>query len=165
MKRPTIYPETGFSVLELLVVMSLSAVLTLFALPQYTKLAAAFDRMNARAELVKDLKRAQAESITEGCRGIIVIAADKKSYTFGCDYLDYDTASAPRSDVITFKRYLPSHITVASSGPIIFNSRGQTVDTSYIMSNTTITLTDTTKGTGGVYATGTLLGTGVFRFN
>jgi type II secretory pathway pseudopilin PulG len=151
--------------MSLLVTVSIMAILAAVVVPQLPELSQVFGRMNAQANLLQDLKRAQAESITQGCRGVFVIAADKTSYTFGCDYLPYDTAATPHSDVIRLVRRLPKHITIEVPSPIIFNSHGQTVDTYGIISNLIITLSDSSHGTAEDFASGTLLGTGVFSYN
>lgn len=145
--------------------MSISAILMAIALPQMSDLKASYNQLNAKSYFVQDLKRAQAEAITQGCRGIIKIAANMRSYYFGCDYLSYDVDPNPSPDMQRFKRNLPPQITLSSDAPIIFNSRGQAVDIDYIISNLTVTFTETNGQGVNQFATGTLLGTGVFSFN
>lgn len=150
----------GFTILELLVVMTLFAILAFIGLPSLSELSDSMNRANARSYLHQDLKRAQAETITQGCRGIVKIAPDGASYYFGCDYLDYDTAASPTPDKLIFTRYLPNRITVSSSGPVILNSRGQTVDINDIMTSLTLTLYESSQQ----FAQGTLTGTGVYSY-
>jgi len=158
--------QNGFSLIEMLVVMSIAGILLAVAVPQLYNMKASYNRLNARSYFMQDVKRAQAESITQGCRGIMVIASDAESYSFGCDYLSYDTTTDPTYDKLSFKRNLPSNIKIASTGPIIFNSRGQAIDIDYIISNLTISFTEYTSGGGySQFSTGTLLGTGVFNFD
>lgn len=156
--------QRGFSLFETMVVCAISAILGLVASLSLSKISLSFNRVNARSYLLTDLKRAQAESITQGCRGIVNIAADGKSYSFGCDYLSYDPSATPTHDVVSFVRYLPAQITISASGPIIMNSRGQSVDTAGIITSLTISLSETDSGTPEVFSTGTLLGTGVFSY-
>jgi len=157
--------QRGFTLANLLVTISILAISTAAALPQVSRLRATFNRMNAEAYLTQDLKRAQAESITQGCRGIFIIAPDGRSYSFGCDYLVYDTTVPPQPDNVTLRRKLPDNFLIQASQPIIFNSKGQTVDASGIISNTTITLVETGHGAARDFASGILLGTGVFSFS
>lgn len=156
--------QAGVTLMELMVVVGLTSVLGFVALPNFSRFSGAFNRMNTRNYLLIDLKRAQSESITQGCRGIVKINSDLKGYTFGCDYLSYDASENPSPDKISFRRNLPSQITLNSNAPVIFNSRGETVDIDGIMSNSTITLTERVVGENIDFAVGTLLGTGVFTY-
>ncbi len=156
---------SGFTVLEVLVVLTLIAIVTGVGIPAFTGLSSAFDRANARAYILQDLKRAQAESITKGCRGIVSIDADNTGYSFGCDYLTYDVAATPSADEVSFRRNLPTGITVAATSNLIFNSRGQAIDANYILNNVTLTLTDSQSGTANNFASGILTGSGVFAYN
>lgn len=152
--------ERGITLLDLLATLILSAVISSFGIPQLANLTKTFDRFNARSNLLQDLKRAQAETIMEGCRGIVSIAADGKSYSFGCDYLSYDTDPVPSPDDVRISRILPANVTITASGNIIFDSRGQSVDENYVLQNVTISL----NGSEGAFASGTILGTGVFTY-
>lgn len=157
-------PQAGFTLVNMMVTLGILAGLTFVSIPQLATLSATFNRINARSDLLKDLKRAQAESITQGCRGIVVIAANGRSYSFGCDYLDYDPSSSPAPDHISFVRNLPEHVVVSADAPIIFNSRGLAVDINNIMQNVTITLSQNWGGVPQQFAKGLLLGTGVFTY-
>jgi prepilin-type N-terminal cleavage/methylation domain-containing protein len=151
----------GFSFIELIVAMGVGAIIAYFAVPELYTIQASYKRLNSKSDVLQDIKLAQAYSITEGCRGVLKIDTDANGYTFGCDYLSYDTANPPSHDTVYSRRTLPSRVSISVSGPVIFNSRGQSIDTSYTMTNRTITLTDTDIG---VFATGLLYGTGVFTF-
>jgi prepilin-type N-terminal cleavage/methylation domain-containing protein len=153
----------GMSLLELMVVLALISIVAAITLPQIPLLQESFSRIDAKAQLLQDLKRAQAQAITEGCRGVFRFAADSKSYSYGCDYLPYTTANPPSPDTVVFMRKLPSRITIESDQPIIFNSRGQSVDIDYIISTNSIRLRE--NPSNGVIASGTLLGTGVFSYD
>jgi len=67
--------------------------------------------------------------------------------------------------VQSLQRNLPANMTITSSDPIIFNSRGQAVDVDDIMSNLTISLIESGDGGPETFASGTLLGTGVFSYD
>lgn len=161
----TKYYESGISMLELLVALSFTGLMFGIALPQVAELKSSFNNLNAKSYFVQDVKRAQAEAITQGCRGIIKIAADGESYSFGCDFLSYDETADPTHDVTSFVRNLPTGVRIAASAPIIFNSRGQAVDPFYIISNSTVTFSEWNGGGYSPFSSGTLLGTGAFSFN
>jgi type IV fimbrial biogenesis protein FimT len=154
--------EDGYTLVEFLVSIAILAIVSAIAAPSFSDLSASFDRMNARSNLLQDLKRAQAESLTKGCRGILVIADDGKSYSFGCDFLDYDTSSPPSHDIVSFSRALPRNLSISTSSQIIFNSRGQSVDETDVVSTVTITMMKETQNTPSVFLNGTLTGTGLF---
>ena len=154
----------GFTILELMVACVVLAVLAGVGIPQFSTLKRSFELLNAKSYLLQDLKRAQAESITQGCRGVFVILPDGSGYTFGCDYLDYDTNDPPSHDVVSLRRNLPAHILISAPEPIIFNSRGQAVDVDGVIANLQIRLEDS-SAERNAYSTGTLLGTGVFNFD
>jgi len=124
--------ELGFSLLDVLVTLTMLSVAGIVAVPQLKSLTTAFNHMNARSYLIQDLKRAQAEAITQGCRGVFVIIGNGSSYSFGCDYLDYDTNVPPSHDSTSMVRDLPGNAIVSVPSSIIFNSRGQAVDVDYI---------------------------------
>ena len=157
--------ERAVTLLEMLVALMILAAVGTLIVPAFAELTASINHMNAMSYLVQDLKRAQAESITQGCRGVFVIAANGNSYTFGCDYLAYDANDPPSHDVVSLQRFLPAHIRLVASAPVIFNSRGQSVDIFGIVSNSTLALEDASGGPSVQFASGTLLGTGVFDFN
>ena len=154
----------GFTILELMVACAVLAVMAGFAIPKFSTLKRSFELLNAKSYLLQDLKRAQAESITQGCRGIFVIYPDGSGYTFGCDYLDYDASNPPKHDVVSMRRNLPAQIRISAPSPIIFNSRGQAVDVDGIVSNLQISLQDS-AAERHTFSAGTLLGTGVFSFD
>lgn len=163
MRSPSSVAQRGVSLIELMVTVSLAAIMGVLAIPRIPEMQHSYDRINTQAYLTQDIKRAQAQSITEGCRGILTIAADQKSYSFGCDYLPYDTANPPLPDTISFVRKLPKDIGISSNQPIIFNSRGQSVDIYYVISTTNIALRNIISG--AVFTNGTLLGTGVLSYD
>lgn len=156
--------QSGFTILNMIATLMIASIISYVAMSQLSTLSATFNRINARSNLLQDLKRAQAEAITQGCRGIFLIASDARSYSFGCDYLAYDTSNPPHSDEVSFVRALPEHVVLSSDAPVIFNSRGEAVDVNNIMSNITLTLSQNWGGTPLAFARGILLGTGVFTY-
>lgn len=153
--------DSGFTLIELLAVIIVATLVGVIAIPQFSTLRGSMDRVNARSYVLQDLKRAQAESITQGCRGIFKIAGDNKSYSFGCDYLAYDTAADPSSDVTSFIRNMPTNIEISADAPVIYNSRGQAIDTGYALTNVNVSLTEN----GTEFASGIISGSGVFSYD
>lgn len=157
--------QHGLTVLNLLVSMAIIAVVGAMGIMQFNQLDSSFNRLNAQSVFIQDLKQAQAEAITEGCRGILELDSSGESYTFGCDYLAYDTSSPPSADVQSFERILPDNISMGISEQIIFNSRGHAVDKDDILTNVNITFTDSSLGNSVQFATGTLVATGLFTYD
>lgn len=157
--------ERGFTLTEMLAGISIFTIVCAMAMPHLSSLSKSFESINARSYVIQDLKRAQAETITQGCRGIFKIATDGKSYTFGCDFLPYDTSVNPSADGMSFRRNMPTTVSVGSSAPVILNSRGQTVDIDNVLVNITLTLRSHTTTPPTVMASGTLLATGVFTYD
>jgi type II secretory pathway pseudopilin PulG len=155
----------GLTLLEALVALAITSIVGVTTILSLPTIKAPFDRLNARAQLVQDLKRAQAEAVTVGCRGIFRVAANGESYSFGCDLLPYDEDNPPQEDVVSFSRSLPHLLTMSVSGPIIFNSRGNVVDPWGDMTNIAINLNQSVNGAPTSYVSATLLGTGALEFN
>lgn len=156
--------QAGFTLVELLATISVAAVCGYTSIMYYPDLLQSYRRLDARTLLVHDIRRAQAEAITAGCRGILNIASDSNSYSYGCDYLAYDTATPPVPDSTLFVRNLPKNITISGFSTLIFDSRGRSVDPSGIMTSVAVHLMDTSNNSTNLFATGTLLGTGAFSF-
>jgi len=156
--------EAGFTSFELLVVLSIFAILVYVSAPKFRELAGSSERFAARGHLLEDIKNAQAIALTQGCRGIFTVAEDSRSYNFGCDYLAYDTNDPPAADVISFTRPLGGDVRLTADNIIIFNSRGQTVDIDDNQINVQLQLSSVKKGKRENFATGLLLGTGVFTY-
>lgn len=157
--------SAGFTLIELLVALMLISIVTAIAVPRTMEYADSFNRFNTRSWMLHDLRRLQALALNEGCRGILSIATDGGSYSIGCDYLDYNTSTAPTPDVVQFTRSFPIGFTLSASAPIIFSSRGQAIDQFGILNNVTVTLVDSTGGTGVTYGVGTLHASGFFSFS
>lgn len=134
-------------------------------LPQFRGLSASFERLNARTIFIQDLKQAQAKALTEGCRGIFTFYPNNEGYSFGCDYLAYDTGSPPQADVLAFSRSFATGIRVTPSEQIIFNSRGLPVDENDIITTVSVHFVDSSGDELYAFASGTLFATGLFAFD
>lgn len=154
--------EKGTTLTELLVVMAIGGIIGATALYRYVIPESVFDRMQARDIFVQDVKRAQAEAITQGCRGIFTVAGDGRSYTYGCDFLSYDTTNPPAPDSTSFSRTLPGSVSLEVDKPIIFNSRGQAVTNAYVITTVSVELSDDYEAD---YSTGIIYGTGLMSLD
>ena len=153
--------------MNLLAAISITSILATMAVPQVSEMTASFERLNIQSEFDLDLKRAQIRSISEGCRGIVTIASGGGSYSFGCDFLPYDTTVPPAADsgYVYYNREMPTNFTVGSSETIIFNSRGRVVDKDGFYTSPDITYYEDNGGTPTSYASSTLSLTGVITYN
>jgi len=144
----------GMTLLELLVAMGLFSVLAFAGAVQFGELMGSFNRNNARHELEFDVSRIRSEAGAEGTRVVLVIGADRSSYSVGFDRLPY--ASPPVIEVPLFRRNLPNDVTVAATQPLIFDSRGYVINEAGQLTNTVLTLSyqGTSYLTATVYPTG-----------
>ncbi|NBW40782.1 type II secretion system protein [bacterium] len=156
---------SGFSLLDLLVAISIIGIVGFLGIPQIQNISASFNRLNTRTVFIQDLKQAQAKALTEGCRGIFTFLEDNSGYSFGCDYLAYDSSYPPQADIISFSRSFPSGISVNPSQQIIFNSRGLPVDANDIINSVSVNFVDSSGGSVYAFASGTLFATGLFSFD
>lgn len=158
------FRDQGFSLIEMMVALAIAGLLSVTGVLGFRSTQESFDRMNARSFLLQDLKRAQAEAITWGCRGVFAISSDKTNYSYGCDFLPYDTSSTPTADRVFFARHLPYGITFQALSLIIFNSRGQAIDLNNQMNSVSLQLNQSDSGKTSIFAQGTLLGSGSFVY-
>jgi prepilin-type N-terminal cleavage/methylation domain-containing protein len=119
--------EKGFTVFELLVVLVLSTIFAATALQQYADMSASFNRQNGLRQLESDLRRARAEVVAAGARGVFTIASDGKSYSFGLDYIPFSEDDPPESDSQMFRRVLPTDISLGVTN-LLYDSKGFLVD-------------------------------------
>jgi prepilin-type N-terminal cleavage/methylation domain-containing protein len=119
--------QQGFTIAEVIVTVAILSLVLGMGLPQLGKWRDSFDRHTARQQVEFDLKRAKAESASNGSRGIFVVDDDLSTYTFGVDLLPYN--DPPEFDRAVFSRNLPGSITFSAvATPIVFSPRGYLVD-------------------------------------
>lgn len=157
--------EGGFSVVELLVTITIASILASTAIGQFVEINSVFDRWNARTLLLQDIRFAQAKSVTQGCRGVFTISGGGNSYSFGCDYLDYDTVDPITADAIFINRTFPTSISLSVDDTIIFNPKGQIINPTGALETRTLALTDTGGGESVEFSTASIFATGVFVFD
>jgi len=154
----------GISLLEVLTVIAVVGIAMQMSFPVLSGVSASIERMNVRGYVLQDLRRAQAETVTHGCRGVFSLSTAGSSYSFGCDYLDYDPAGTPSPDVVIFRRTLPKGFSLTTDGPIIFNSRGQIVAVDGMIDERELELIDASTGAATTFENGRILGTGLFEY-
>lgn len=154
--------QRGFSIVELVVSMVVLSILVDSALTEFKQLYDSINKRNAEVLVLQDLRYAQASTVEKGCRGIFTIASNGKSYTYGCDYVPY--SSTVTADTNIYTRNLPSGITVSSDALIIFNSRGQVIDSSEALQTRYVTLKVLIGSTPTQFNVGTLRPTGFFTY-
>lgn len=105
------------------------------------------------------------QTVSDGGRGIVVIAADGQSYSFGYDYLPYDTSAPIEPDAVLWTEALPASYKLSADSQIIFNSQGRVIDKDGVLNSVGLSFVKNTGGTDTTYATATLTATGVLNIN
>lgn len=148
--------STGFSVMELLVAMTLFSIMIGTAVVKVPALVNSFNRNAALQNVEFDLRRARAEAIAQGARGVVTILPGGNQYTFGIDYSPY--SDPPVADSITFSRTLPRDVTFTSSEDILFDPGGYIIDAHSILNSSEVTLSQdgTTFCNGTIFSPGDL---------
>ena len=73
----------GFSIMELMVSISILALLSVGMVPTVIQWSAAYNKRNAEMLVLQDLRRAQATTVEQGCQGIFTVDGDSRGYSFG----------------------------------------------------------------------------------
>lgn len=155
----------GFTLLELLVTVALVSIISYAMALYFDSIYDSINKRNAEVQVLHDLRYAQALTVERGCRGIFTVAADYKSYTFGCDYVPYSTANPPVSDSNLFTRDMPSGVLMSVDALILFNSRGQVINSSEALQTRYVTLKIVVGSTQTTFNVGTLRPTGFFTYS
>ncbi|MDD2943241.1 MAG: type II secretion system protein [bacterium] len=117
----------GFSLVELMVALSIVGVMAAVGVPQLGTIRDSFDRNSARRQITFDIGRAKAEAAASGARGVMKITPDLKAYAFGVDTLPYN--DPVDFDRAIFTASLPGDVRFFSqSNPFVFSPRGYMVD-------------------------------------
>jgi prepilin-type N-terminal cleavage/methylation domain-containing protein len=161
----SVQKQKGFSLLELLVVIVILAIISAGSISQLGELGSSFNRWNSRTYIVQDLRYAQTKAISEGCRAIFQIADDAKSYSFGCDYLPYDYSAPYNNDTTFFTRLLPGSIEINSDATIIFNPKGQIINSTGDLDTREVNMTYYDGEEEKTFITANILATGVFTID
>jgi Tfp pilus assembly protein FimT len=151
----------GFTVTELLVVLSCTAIMVAAALPRLNDFREVVHRNNAEFQVVQHLRWLQAKAVEQGCRGILTVSNDNRSYSMGCDYIPFDESSSPDFDTLFSTYPLPGEVRINVDDTIVFNTRGQVINPAGNLQTRTLTL----SYYASPFKTGTLRPTGFFDYN
>jgi len=154
--------QRGFSLIEMMVALFIVGILLAIATPNYVDMSRSFSKSNVRIQLLQDLRRGQATTVSEGCRGVFSFSSDGRSYSFGCDYLPYSEANPPVADSLRFTKELAKGFSVSADATILFNSKGQVIDSDGVLDSRSLQVN---LDGDGVVARGTLRPTGFFNFD
>jgi prepilin-type N-terminal cleavage/methylation domain-containing protein len=147
-------PAGGYTMVELLAAMSVTAVLALIALPVSHELMASYYRQAALQDLTANLRRARDEAAAHGARCALSVATDGRNYRLFVDYSPY--ATPPETDRQLLHRSLPKGITLEPPQTFLFDARGFLVDGSGTSTSADFSLLfeDTAYVNGHVYPSG-----------
>jgi Tfp pilus assembly protein FimT len=153
--------EKGFTVAELLVVLAFTAIMAATALPRMSDFREVMHRNNAEFQVIQHLRWLQAKAVEQGCRGVLKVSDNKRVYSMGCDYIPFDDSPEPDFDTLFSSHPLPGEVRISSDDIIVFNTRGQVIDSSGNLQTRTVTLSY-----GAIpYKSGTLRPTGFFDYD
>ena len=124
--RALLSDSRGFSMIEILVTISIVSLLCSLAVPNMIKMSREASRGNAQDQVAFDINRARNEAMSTGARVLFILTNNGSQYSLGSDYLPYSDTQIPDSTISSAK--LPSGVTIISSRVISFDSRGFLVD-------------------------------------
>lgn len=147
--------ERGFTLPELVVVVGVIGIVVGAFVLSFIGFKDSFNRTQAKYQFESDIRRARNEAVSAGGRAIVRIASPYRSYSIGIDY--YPFSGTNTADKTLFSRTLPDGMTVTSSQPLIFDSRGYLVDSSGSPASSTVRMSSKTEANffqATVYSTG-----------
>ena len=150
----------AFSLIELLVIISITSILTSVAILNFSKLIFSIKKSQTKNQLIADFGMARRKSQKSGYRTIIQTSADGKNYTLGIDRLPFSTTSPAVADEIYLNRELANNITITSSQSFIFNPQGMLIASDGILTTGTISLQQTVENTTSSYTSLTISSAG-----
>ncbi len=118
--------EQGFSMLELVVTLGVTMILSSLALPSFSDWNHSLQRATARDLIKFDIRRGKTEAIARGAIGVFELNGDGSGYVYGVDRLPY--SDPPAIEEIVFSRTLPDGISMGLTQNIMFDSRGLLID-------------------------------------
>jgi len=133
----------GFTLIEYMVVLSLSLLLVVIAVPNFAALDASFRRMQGRSQLEGDIIYVRSLALREGGRVAIVPSEDGSAYTINAGHAPY--LEFPGTDTRLEVRSFPAGVTLVSHEPIVFDSKGHSIDENGSMISVSLVLTWKTK--------------------
>ncbi len=155
--------RAGYTIFELVITVLLVGVVSTLAAPRLGEMFDSYDRRNAELQVIQDMRLAQKTAVEQGCQGILISGAGGNTYSFGCDYVPYSAATPPVYDGVLFTRNLPTDISIVLDSQVMFNTRGQTIDSNGALDTRTVQLRIHEPSGIRVFNTGTLSPTGFFQ--
>ena len=116
----------GFTLIEYMVVLSLSLIFVGIAVPNFVRLDASFRRSQARTQVEGDIIYVRSLALREGGRAAILPSEDGASYTISTGHAPY--SGFPGTDDVVVTKRLPSGASMKADGPIVFDARGHVID-------------------------------------
>ena len=149
-----LYLSNGFTLLELLLVLIIISVTVAFASPALARLLESYARLSVQQRFESDLKHAASLAASSATRVIFSVAASGDSYSYGADYLPYNTPPQPDSE--TFRTTLPASFSLSPRRTLLFDSRGFLVDSQGDPAGCSFTLSQNNLAavTATIYPTG-----------
>ena len=146
--------QKGFSLYELLGVMTLIGILSATGLQQYAITLQSFTKMGAIQQFKTDVRRAKLESLAQGGHGVLSESDGNHGYAMGIDYLPYGVS--PTIEKQLFVTSFSEHITISLSASLIFDSRGFLIDSTGVPTTAAFSLSydETEYCTGDIYSSG-----------
>ena len=151
--------DRGYTLIEVLLGVLLMSLMLALAVPSLWEFQRSAVRVGIERQLMADLQRLRADAGARGTRGVLIIAADGRSYAFGLDWIPFNTP--PTTDDGPVERRMPDGISIEPESTLIFDSRGYLIDFDGRSASAALTLSD--EGYG--FAAGTVMPTGAVEFD
>lgn len=149
--------RAGFSTLDILVTLAITAAFAIAAIPQYQALSASFARDSAVKQVEYDIRRAKAEAVSRSVRGVLEVDAGGETYTVGVDLVPF--SDPPSIDQVLIEGSLPHTTSISTDNDrLVFDSRGFLIDTFGDPVTGIVNFSQNDE----LYAIGTIYATGVF---
>jgi MSHA pilin protein MshC len=142
-RRAAAAVESGYTLVELVVVLAIAAILAVVAAPRFLSIS----EMNAdlyRSEVLAALRYAQRAAVATGCGVQVTFTAT--SYTLqaqnGCAGGTYTTAVVdPSTNGATYSRTAPSNVTLSSTvNPLRFDALGRALTSANAVSDAVVSV-------------------------
>ncbi|HMO17427.1 MAG TPA: prepilin-type N-terminal cleavage/methylation domain-containing protein [Oligoflexia bacterium] len=155
------HSQSGFTAFELVIVMLITSILASVAIPKIGELRDVRHRSAAKFQVSQHLRWIQAKSVEQGCRGLVKISPNGKRYELGCDYIPFDSNDDPSIETKFSEYELPGGVSISTDNPIIFSTRGQSIDQNGGHRTVTVKLSIHSK----IYETGILRASGFYDYD
>lgn len=118
--------ESGFSLIETLLVILISTFTFVIAAPNYTSLLSSMDKSRSLEQLRADFARARAHANSKSARVIFSVNNSQHKYSFGVDNYPYNDPVA--ADSTLYSTVFPDRISIIPNETIIFGPEGKLIN-------------------------------------